>query len=188
MKILLLVVLMLSEIGAATTQLPPPSEWERANRQTRRLDPAQVDGVPAWLVTELKRRHCLVPQSFSTTRPHNVIRGRLNDGPVVDWAVLCSKDLLSTILVFRDGKVNAVAELAPKPDETYLQVVGPGRIGFSRAISIATPTDIRRYQQAFGGPRLPPLSHEGINDAFVEKASIVWYWRQGKWLKLQGTD
>ena len=121
-------------------------------------------------------------------RPHNVIRGRLNDGPVIDWAVLCSKDLSSTILVFWDGKVNAVAELAPRPDETYLQVVGSGRIGFSRAINIATPTDIRRYQQAFGGPRLSPLSHEGINDAFVEKASIVWYWHHGKWLKLQGAD
>jgi hypothetical protein len=188
MKILLLAIFLSSEIGAATTELPPPSEWERANRETRRLDPARVDGVPAWLVTELKRRRCLVPQSFSTMRPHNVIRGRLNDGPVVDWAVLCSKDLSSTILVFWDGKVNAVAELAPKPDETYLQVIGSGRIGFSRAIHIATPTDVRRYQQTFGGPRLSPLSHEGINDAFVEKASIVWYWHHGKWLKLQGAD
>lgn len=188
MKILLLVILVMSETGAVATQFPQPSEWESADRETRRLDAARIDGVPAWLVTELRRRQCLVPQSFSTRQPHNVIRGRLNDGAVLDWAVLCSRDLSSKILVFWDGKANAVAELAPRPDKTYLQVVASGGIGFSRAINIATPTDMRRYQQAFGGPRLPPSSHEGINDAFVEKASIVWYWRQGKWLKLQGAD
>jgi hypothetical protein len=32
------------------------------------------------------------------------------------------------------------------------------------------------------------VRHDGIDDAFVEKASAVWYLRQGKWVQLAGTD
>ena len=35
---------------------------------------------------------------------------------------------------------------------------------------------------------LPPIDQDGINDAFVEKASSVKYWQQGKWRDLQGAD
>jgi hypothetical protein len=31
-------------------------------------------------------------------------------------------------------------------------------------------------------------THAGINDVFVGKASVVWYWHQGKWLELTGAN
>ncbi|PYR66590.1 MAG: hypothetical protein DMG20_12690 [Acidobacteria bacterium] len=40
----------------------------------------------------------------------------------------------------------------------------------------------------YGGPKPPPIDHLGINDVFIEKASVVWYFYQGKWLQLQGAD
>jgi hypothetical protein len=69
-----------------------------------------------------------------------------------------------------------------------LQVVNAGEIGFSRAIGIASAKYIRDHHQQFGGPKPPPLTHDGIDDAFVGKASTVWYWYRGKWLQLQGAD
>jgi hypothetical protein len=47
---------------------------------------------------------------------------------------------------------------------------------------------ISQHHKRYGGPEPPPLDHEGINDAFVEKASGVWYWYRGKWLRLSGAD
>ena len=30
--------------------------------------------------------------------------------------------------------------------------------------------------------------HDGIDDAFLEKASVTWYWDNGRWMQLQGAD
>jgi hypothetical protein len=38
------------------------------------------------------------------------------------------------------------------------------------------------------GPKPPPIDHLGIDDAFLEKASVVHYYYQGKWLQLTGAD
>jgi hypothetical protein len=32
----------------------------------------------------------------------------------------------------------------------------------------------------------PPIDHDCIDDAFLEKASITWYWHDGDWVQLQG--
>ena len=107
----------------------------------------------------------------------------------MDIAVLCSKAQVSSVVVFRGGTTSAVAVLAQHPDEGYLQVVDVGgAVGFSRALSVARPSYIREHYAAFGGPKPPPLDHDGINDTFVEKASVVWYWYRGRWLQLQGAD
>jgi hypothetical protein len=37
-------------------------------------------------------------------------------------------------------------------------------------------------------PRMLQVTHTGINDAFVEKASVVWYWHTGKWLQLTASN
>jgi hypothetical protein len=31
-------------------------------------------------------------------------------------------------------------------------------------------------------------ANDGIEDAFMEKASVVWYWHEGKWLQLAGAN
>lgn len=48
---------------------------------------------------------------------------------------------------------------------------------------------ILKHYEAYGGTAPPdPPEHEGIIDAFVEKASVVLYWHKGGWLKLAGAD
>jgi hypothetical protein len=170
------------------TQLPLADAWEQANRDTKRIEPAALAGIPDAIRAALIRRRCAIPQPWGTTGQRNVVRGRFNDGPVVDWAVLCSRDLSSTILVFWDNSASSIAELATTLDAAYLQVVIGRQIGFSRAIDVASPVVIREYAGDVGRSKLPSLDHDGINDAFVGKASVIWYWHQGQWLQLEGAD
>ena len=136
----------------------------------------------------LDQRNCTIPQSWFNKRPHNVVRGRFTVANDTDIAVLCSTGQASKILVFRSGDATQVAELALQPDDGYLQRVDGRAVGFSRALGVATPAYIREHFAAYGGRELPPLDHDGINDIFVEKASIVWYWLNGRWLQLQGAN
>ena len=47
---------------------------------------------------------------------------------------------------------------------------------------------IMRHYRAYGSPQPPPIDHHGIDDAFLEKASVTWYFYNGRWLRLQGAD
>ena len=164
-------------------------DWERANAETVRLKPAAFSELPVAVRQELERRGCEVPQTFSNKAPHNIVRGRFTNAAQMDIAVLCSKEWFTAVLVFRGGSTAAVAELARRPDADFLQVVGSGGVvGYSRALGVANPKYIREHSARYRGPKPPPLDHEGINDIFVEKASVVWYWYDGRWLEIQGAD
>ena len=60
----------------------------------------------------------------------------------------------------------------------------------SRRITTATPGTIRRLYADFGAGSKPPfaLDHDGIEDSFVEKASVVRYRNAEKWTELIGYD
>ena len=175
------------------------SEFERADEETVRLAPDAFDDLPADVQEELTARGCTIPQTFYASFPQifenveqsNVIRGRFTRADRIDIAVLCSRERVSSILVFRGGSTEEVDELASKPDEHYLQGIGNGEIGFSRVLGVAGPEYIRSCYEAFeqyGVPEPPPLDHDGIEDYFSGKASTIWYWYGGKWLALAGAD
>ena len=153
-----------------------------------RLAPGRFRELSLEIRQYLDQRNCTIPQSWFNKRPHNVVRGRFTEATNTDIAILCSTGEVSRILVFRSGSATQVAELAHQPDDGYLQRVDGRSAGFSRALGIATPRYIQEHYEAYGGPKPPPLDHDGINDIFVEKASIVWYWHNGRWLQLQGAD
>ena len=169
-------------------QLPAPEGWSRADVATRRLAPSAFADLPEALRAELDRRGCAIPQLNTEGRPHNVIRGAFRTPGERDVAVLCSRARTSAILVFWAGDPRRASEIAAKPDAGFLQVVAPGRIGFSRAIGVASPEYIRARARQYGGALPASLTHDGINDAFVEKGSVVWYWRDGTWLQLTGAN
>jgi hypothetical protein len=155
-----------------------------------RLKPGAFASLPITVRRELERRSCLVPQSFATPKPHNVITGTFTTRNQVDIAVLCSKNAVSSILVFRKGSTDSIAELARQPDRGYIQDgVGPGgSTGFSRVLDVASPAYIQEHHVRYGGPAPPRLDHDGLEDGFDGKASVVWYWFNNRWLQLQGAD
>lgn len=183
------IILVSALIGLLTDGAVRGQDWQAADASTVRLEPSAYPDLPVTVRQHLERRGCEIPQAFSDKVPHNVVRGRFTSPTRVDIAVLCSIARISTVLVFRGGRTSEVAELAKEPDIKFLQVVDRGGVvGFSRALGVANPSYIREHYAAYGGPKPPPLDHDGINDIFVGKASVVWYWYGGRWLQLQGAD
>ncbi|MGB7211371.1 MAG: hypothetical protein WBC97_01980 [Gemmatimonadales bacterium] len=45
-----------------------------------------------------------------------------------------------------------------------------------------------RHATDFDGPTPPRPLHDGIDDAFAGKGSVVLYWHRGVWVKLLGAD
>jgi hypothetical protein len=140
-------------------------------------------------VRYLQGRGCTVPQTYLSREPHNVISGEFARKGQTDWAVLCSRGGKSSILVFWRGSTRSVSEVAKAPDRGFLQTTGEGGgVGFSRLIEAVGRDYILSHYKAYGGRRPPRVTHQGINDIYVEKASVVRYYHRGKWLELQGAD
>ena len=82
---------------------PPKPEldrWDIADGETTRFQPTAFSELPEHIVAELQSRQCTIPQIYDDPEPHNVISGEFKEKGQTDWAVLCSKDLISSILIF----------------------------------------------------------------------------------------
>jgi hypothetical protein len=154
----------------------------------RRLPPKAFRQLPPAIVESLEARKCLIPQGGYDKTPHNVIRGSFTGAKQKEWAVLCSHRGSSSILVFQASSAKLVTEIAAAKDDDYLQGDGQGELYFSRVISAVGKDYILEHYKAYGGLESPPITHHGIDDAFMEKASIVRYFHRGKWIELQGAD
>lgn len=182
MKVLVAAMAIVAGLASGGAQ-----DWEKADLATTRLPPSAFPELPASIQKELARRGCTIPQPFHASH-ENVISGRFTSARQTDWAVLCSIKRTSSILVFRNGSIAAVAELAAQPDVGALQVISDGVVGYSRALGVADADFIRVHHQRYGGPKPPPLDHDGIDDIAIEKGSVVRFWYRGRWLELTGSN
>lgn len=182
--------LLLILLNASNAQMPedPLARWELADRQVVRLAPARFTALPSAIITELQRRGCTIPQVPEIAGLHNVIRSEFARPGQQDWAVLCSVNRISSVLVFWNGSASNPAVLATMKDIDRLQSWGGERIIYSRLLSPVDAKWIMEHHRGFGGPTPPPMDHLGIDDAFWGKASGVHYLYDGKWLRLQGAD
>jgi hypothetical protein len=185
--------MLVSFLSALFVSLLIGQDWERADQETRRFRPSAFPRLPPAIRGDLERRGCTIPQPVTAKRPVNIISGRFTRPHEVDWAVLCSIQRVSSILVFRGGSPLNVAEIERKVDAAFLQVIeddGRGNpvVGFSRLIEAANPNQILRYWREVGGPKPPPLDHDAIEHIFVEKGSSILYWYRERWLVLEGAD
>lgn len=95
-----------------------------------RLKPRAFPELPANLLRELNRRSCRIPQ----VRPYNVrecrIRGEFAGPGQTDWAVLCSKGSVTTLLVFWNGSERnpAVVMTSGYPPYWSISAASPDRI------------------------------------------------------------
>ncbi len=58
----------------------------------RMLPPATFTEIPAPILRDLEKRHCMIPQSYEAKSPENVVHGAFLQQGSNDWAVLCSQD------------------------------------------------------------------------------------------------
>ncbi len=179
-------MLLLLITGIASAQ-ESPIDWKSAERQINRLSPSSFAALPAGIRKELIRRGCTIPQVWDDTHPHNVEQGYFTSSKTKDWIVLCSVKGISSILVFHGGVSKPFAQLDTCSDATYLQGTLPGKAGFSHKIRAISAEDIRGYCKLWEH-QCPPITHDGIEDIFVDKASSIYYLTNGKWLTLEGAD
>jgi hypothetical protein len=173
-----------SNIGAQAAR----SDWLQADEATVRVSPSSFPAMPPEVRVELERRRCKVPQPSDTGRLQNVISGKFTGSAALDWAILCSREKQSAILIFHKGRSNSVDELANEPDAQYLQMMEDGHIGFYRLIMVAPSDAIRQHLRRHAALKPAAIDHDGIKNSFVGKASTLWYWSEGKWIQLSQTD
>ena len=164
------------------------NEWEIADIKVLRLSPSEFPQLPIKIKKELVKRQCLIPQTFISTQPHNVIQGQFQRKGQEDWAVLCSTGRVSSILIFWGGASKQVASTASSPDINSLQGIDDRKIGYSREISVVGRKYILEYLRHHGGPTPPPITHDGIENSFIDKFSTVFYYYKGNWVPLTGAD
>jgi hypothetical protein len=182
--------LLFIAIAPIFAQLPDDRkrQFDDAERRIVRLAPSAFPELPANLVEDLQRRGCTIPQEAVTKGRNNVIEGQFAKPGQSDWAVLCSVKGVSTILVFWNASAKNPAAIAPMEDRIFLQGLTATEIGYSRGIGAVGSDFIMEHYDAYAGPKPPPIDHQGINDAFLEKASAIWFFHDGKWLRLSGSD
>jgi hypothetical protein len=109
----------------------------------RMLPPATFTELPAPILRDLEKRHCLIPQSYEAKSPENVIHGAFLQQGSNDWAVLCSQDGTSTLLVYWNGAAAKPAELAAQVDsDTADPHDETSLLGYARGIDPASPDKI----------------------------------------------
>jgi tetratricopeptide (TPR) repeat protein len=176
------------EARAAAPAVDAQARFDAATVQIRRLPVSAFPELPPVVASVLIARKCTIPQPYTGGAPGNVIHGAFFAKGERGWAVLCSVGEQSTVLVFRNDRDAKPEELAKNDDRHYLQGIGGDQIGYSRQISAANRSFILSHYRAYGGPAPPPIDHDGVDDAFVGKASATWYHYEGKWVTLAGAD
>jgi hypothetical protein len=164
------------------------ARFDEAARRIQRLPVAAFPKLPPAVARVLTARKCMAPQPSLEGGPHNVIRGEFFMAGQAGWAALCSAGNSTTLLVFRHDRDANPETVATGEDRNHLQGMGGDRIEYSRLITAVGRDFILRHYRAYGGLAPPPIDHQGIDDAFLGKASVTWYFHRGKWLGLQGAD
>jgi hypothetical protein len=173
-------------LGAATLA-PDGDRWAVAERMIVRRPPSAFPELPASIRRYLVRRRCTMPQSYVGVR--NVVSGEFIRRGARDWAVLCSRDGHSTILVFPDGGTRRVHELANRPDRIFLQTIdGSGKIGYSRQLLPAIQDELRGTRRVNGRYIPRKITHDGLDDGFAGKAYTMYYYTGVHWLAVDGGE
>jgi hypothetical protein len=146
-----------------------------------RLQPTAFPELPKNLVTELKRRGCTIPQVAGFSKRQNVIRGEFAKPGQTDWAALCYCRGFLGLYVFWNGSEVDVAVVGRRKFPEALPAP------FETAIAPVSRKYILDHYRALGGPKPPPIDHQGI-DWSSGMASDILYFYKGKWLTLQGAD
>jgi hypothetical protein len=177
---------------ARQVEMQAQRDWqarsEEAIGKIRRLPVEAFHELPTAVAGVLRARNCKVPQPSPEGAARNVIRGEFFARGEIGWAVFCSVNNSTALLAFRNDRDTNPDTVTTSQDRLYLQGLDGNQIGYSREITAAGREFIMRHYRAYGGPEPPPIDHHGIDDAFLEKGSITWYFYRGKWLQLTGAD
>lgn len=192
----LAIVIVIMNITHARAQTTPNTEqFEAGQKQTahglhdykiRMLPVSSFPNLPQAIASQLNEQHCLIPQTFEARRPENVIHGEFEKRGSSDWAVLCSHDGSTSLLIFFNGAFDKPTTLAEWKNTDRLGSEKPSDdLGSAWGISTIPPDGMQHTPNVH---KHGPFDHDGIEDDFLEHSSIVHYYRSGNWLALEGNN
>ncbi len=153
----------------------------------RRLPVSSFPQLPPNVSAVLIQRGCMIPQTWQAHRPENVIHGSFSRSGAVDWAVLCSINGETSLLVFFAQSQNP-QQLAEWPEQSRLQRHDPsGVLGFNWGIDAATP---EQFHDAFTAQDNPPPTpdHDAVADSVIDQKTIYHLYQQGKWKQYEADE
>jgi hypothetical protein len=163
-------------------------------RWVHRVPPDSFPQLPKVVRDPLATRRCQIPMPGAERV--NVITGAFTTKGAVEWAVVCSVHDTSQILIFKAANGAVVDSLNKSGDAGWIQGNGDNTLLFSRQISVVpmsqlafVPADTTIEDVLYYGRVLPkPIDHDGIDEAFLDKASETFYFAQGKWFSVGSSD
>jgi hypothetical protein len=190
----ILIALACFAATAQTINLPINNPATRLSSPiVRERSPEEVLRLPPQIRTDLTTKHCKLPAYKGTYGLTSAFSsGNFHDRTTVDWAVVChipnssGEHILQRVFVYSPVPKGWKSEqLAPPLGSVALE----GQ-DCEESMSAASPDVIRNYDKTLAGgqERLPPLSHDGVEVGYCEKASDIYFYRAGHWLVLQGSD
>jgi hypothetical protein len=154
-----------------------------------RLLPGEFAFIPVQVKKTLTELGCTIPQaSYFPKGKSNVISGSFAKRGQIDYAVLCSRNGMSHIQVVWGGQARCESALQVMEDSIFTHQEDSGNIEYSRVLGVTPQRAIVKLLPADDGPKLSAPYHEAIQDAYVEKASTIFYCENGKWHELEGAD
>ncbi len=118
--------------------------------------------------------------------------GNFHDRTTVDWVVVChipnsnGEHILQRVFVYSPVLKGWKSEDLNYPSGG----TEPEGQDCEESVSAASPSVIQNYNKTLAGGQehLPPLTHDGVEVGYCEKASDIYFYRAGHWLILQGSD
>jgi len=163
-------------------------------RWVYRFPPDSFPDLPKAVRDSLVNRGCQIPTPGAYRA--NVITGAFTAKGAVEWAVICSVHDTSQILILNARTGAAVDSLNKSGDSGWIQGNGNSTWLFSRMIGVVpsgtlniVPADTTSEDVVYYGAFLPkPIDHDGIDEAFLDKASETYYFAQGRWFRVGSSD
>lgn len=165
----------------------PVEAWRIRKAQEpeiQRLLPRDFKALPQKAIKELEALGCAIPQSAASeedSAPHNVISGSFAQKGQTDWAVLCSTNGVSSIVVLWGGPAKCESRLPPGSDKAFL---GSGNsicgLSYLRRIQgVTSKKHIALRLKMDRKVKLPPIDHAAISDEYNDE--LIHYCSGGKW-------
>lgn len=189
-------VAVLTLIAAAQTVVPQSSEQIETGYLTgqdghqiayriRLLPLASFPAVPQGIRTELEARSCMVPQTYEAHAPENVLHGAFERQGANDWAVLCSTNGSTSLLVFFADRQNAPFTLASGKNSQWIAVAPTGQVlGFAWGIDAVGPAEMALDTHA--APET--FDHDGVRGEFIAASPTLHYFQKGEWTSFSPSD
>jgi hypothetical protein len=153
----------------------------QVTRNTPTLRRSSLKQLPQSITRTLEARGCTIPQvaelGVGGPTEMNVIRGEFARIGQLDWAVLCSRDGRSTILVFWARPISCPGEIRDPYKDKYPPGAGV-EWSDDRYINAVAERDLRGWS---GPPEPGAMTHQGIADAMDSKDATVYYCSEGQW-------